>query len=390
MTCGELAAADHPADRARGQGPRQLLGLDRDRPPVRGHHSQLEAGAGLLGLLAHSLQGPPRGLRGVGLDQGRVEPRQVAAHRVELRGDEDRHLPVEAPLGLLLLDDLGHPQLVLGVAIAEQQRDADALDFGVEQLGRRGPGILLAQRQHLGAEDVDAAPHPLHPIPRDQRLVVEVGGEMEAVRVGVAEVGLDPALDPQVVLLPGADDRADLEPLAREQPVEHRGAAEDPRDDAGEGLGRGRAPLLQRVLGGAHEADRLVLRRRLGLADDETARLIDDEGVCHRAAGVDRKHPRITALAELGGHRVASLSRIDWCDANRDHLRPPHRQHLARGRAARRLVATRTDGGDRRTPTVSCCSGTRSRCGACLSVSPSTRRARSSRTSVRRWPAAGS
>ena len=60
------------------------------------------------------------------------------------------------------------------------------------------------------AHHVDPPPNPLHLLARDDRLVVVVGRDVEAVGVGEAEVGLDPALDPQVVLLPGGDDRADL------------------------------------------------------------------------------------------------------------------------------------------------------------------------------------
>ena len=112
--------------------------------------------------LADRLQRAARGLGRVGLDQGRVEPREVAAHRVELRGEEDRHLAVRSALGLLLVDDLRHPQLVLGVAVAEQERDADPLDAGVEQLARRLAHVLLAERDHLVAEDVDAPAHALH------------------------------------------------------------------------------------------------------------------------------------------------------------------------------------------------------------------------------------
>ena len=84
----------------------------------------------------------------------------------------------------------------------------------VEQLVGGLARVLLAQRQHLVAEHVDAAAHALHSLARDQRLVVVVGGDVEPVGVGEAEVGLDPALDLQVVLLAGGDDRADAPALA--------------------------------------------------------------------------------------------------------------------------------------------------------------------------------
>ena len=291
---GQRLAADDAADRTGDERRRQLLRLDRDRAAVRGHHPELERGAGLLRLVADLLHRPARGLGGVGLDQGRVEPREVAAQRIELRGQVDRHLAVHAPLGLDLGDDLRRSQLVLGIAVAEQEADADSLDPGVEQLDRSVADVLLAKRQDLGAHHVDPPADPLHLLARDDRLVVVVGRDVEAVGVGEAEVGLDPALDPQVVLVARRDDRADLASGPREQPVEHRRARVDPRGDPRERLLGARVPLLERVARRLHEADRLVLGRRLRLADDEAAGAVDDERVGHRPAGVDRQHARVS------------------------------------------------------------------------------------------------
>ncbi len=277
---------------------------------MRRHHPELEPGAGVLGLVADPLHRAARGLGRVRLDQGRVEPWQVAAQRIELGGQVHRHVPstvrgpsgAYAALALGLLEDLADADLVLGVAVAEQQADADALDLGVEQRLGRVARVGLAQRQHLGAHHVDPPAHALDQLALDDRLVVEVGREVEPVRVGEPEVGLDAALDPQVVLLAGRDDRADAPPRPREQPVEHRGARVDPRGDRAERLRRRRVPLRERVVGGLHEPDRLVVRRRLRLADDEGARAVDDEGVGHRPAGVDRQHPGVAL-----GHCAASL-----------------------------------------------------------------------------------
>ena len=185
------------------------------------------------------------------------------------------------------------------VAVAEEQRDDDSLDALVEQRRRGLARIGLAQRQRLAAEHVDPPPHAVHPLARDERLIVEVGCEVEAVGVGVAEVGLDRTLDSQVVLLPGADDETDPAALPRQQAVEHRRAGEDAGGDVREGsLGR-RAPLLERVLRRAHEARRLVLGSGLRLADHELARGVDDERVGHRAAGVDRQHAWVALAHSL-------------------------------------------------------------------------------------------
>jgi hypothetical protein len=140
---GQVAGADDAADRAGDERRRELVGVDRDRAAVRGHHPQLEGGAALFGAVADGAQGAARGLGGVGLDHRRVEAREVAARGVELGGDEDRAGPVDAPFGLLLLDDLADPLLVRRVAVAEDQRDDDPLDLVVEQRVDRHAGVLL-------------------------------------------------------------------------------------------------------------------------------------------------------------------------------------------------------------------------------------------------------
>jgi hypothetical protein len=263
---------------------------------VRRHHPQLEAGAAFLGAVANGLQSAARRLGGICLDQRRVEPRQVAPQRIEIRADVNGTTGTVPSVPLRLLDDLRAADLVLRVAIAEEQADADALDARVEQRRRRLAHILLAQRQHLLPHHVDPAADALHQLALDDRRVVVVGRDVEAVRVREPQVGLDPALDHQVVLLPGGDDRADPPPGAREQAVQHRRAAEDPRDDPRESLLRRHRPLAERVLGRRHEALGLVLGRRLRLADDERAGPVDDERVGHRAARVDREDARVPAL----------------------------------------------------------------------------------------------
>ena len=227
---------------------------------------------------------------------------QIPADRIELRGEVHGHVAVRTARRLLFLEDLPHPQLVLGAAVAVEQRDHDPLDAGVEQLCRGLVHVLLAKRQRLLPEAVDPPADTLHQLARDERLVVVVGRDVETIRVGIAEEGLDPALQLEVVLLTGGDDDADAPALALEQPVQHRGARVDPGGDGAERLlGRG-SPLPESVARRVHEADRLVLGRRLGLADHERPHLVDDEGVGHRPAGVDRQHPRRTL-----SHRRVSL-----------------------------------------------------------------------------------
>ncbi len=319
---GQRLAADDAADRTGDESRRQLLRLHRDRAPVRGHHPQLEGGVSLLRLLADLLHRCAGGLGGVGLDQRRVEPREIAAQWVQLRSKVNGDRAVHAALGLDLGDDLRRPPLVRGVAVTEQEADADSLDAGVEELGRGFVDVLLAQRQDLGAHDVDSPTDSLHLLARDDRLVVVVGRDVETVGIREAEVGLNPALDPQVVLVAGRDDRADVAPGPREQAVEHRRARVDPGGDPRERLLGARVPLLERVVCRLHEADRLVLGRRLGLADDEAAGAVDDERVGHRPAGVDGKHARVSVShfslcgepRGIGSRSSSNMEEAAYCD----------------------------------------------------------------------------
>src|SRR5664280_2740048 len=143
---------------------------------------------------------------------------------------------------------------------------------------------------------------------------------------------LDTALQPQVVLVARVDDAADAQPLAREQPVEHRGPGVDARDDRGEALLGGAPPLAQRVARRGDEPERLVLGRGLRLADDERPVLVDDERVRHRAARVDREHARdasaglsrpLTSDAIGCGHGARNARRERWPAASVVLRRPP-------------------------------------------------------------------
>jgi len=136
--------------------------------------------------------------------------------------------------------------------------------------------------------------------------VVMVGGDVQPVGVGEAEIGLHAALHLQRVLLPGGDDHADVEPVAGQQPVEHRGAAEHGRADLRERLRHRRVPLAHRVVGRHHQPAALVLGGRLRLADHEVAGLVDDEGVRHRPARVDRQDPGGVSCGAARRHAAPS------------------------------------------------------------------------------------
>lgn len=247
---GQVACPDHAADRSRDQRARELARVDRDRAAVRGHDPQVEGGARLARHAAHLLQLLARGLGRVGLDQRGVQAREVAPHRVELGGQEHRAVAVLAARALDLVDDLLDALLVRGVAVRVEQAHDDRLDALVEQLLGGLARLVLVERDRDVAEQVDALANALHQLARHERLVVVVRRDVQPVGVGKAEVGLDPALQAQVVLETARDDAADAPALALEQPVEHRRAGVDPRDDAGERrLGIG-LPVPQRVTRG--------------------------------------------------------------------------------------------------------------------------------------------
>ncbi len=70
---------------------------------------------------------------------------------------------------------------MLGIAVGEHQADADPVDTRVQELGGRLARVLLAERRDLLPEDVHPAPHALHPLPGDERRVVVVRREVQAV-----------------------------------------------------------------------------------------------------------------------------------------------------------------------------------------------------------------
>ena len=129
---GEPLAADDAADRAGDErsSPARFASIEIVPPWEAITRSSKPAPASFVWSRT-ALQAAARGLGRVGLDQGGVQAREVAAQRVELRGEEDGHLAIGAPLRLLLLEDLADAELVLGVAVAEEQADADPLDAGV-------------------------------------------------------------------------------------------------------------------------------------------------------------------------------------------------------------------------------------------------------------------
>ncbi len=272
---------------------------------MRRHHPQFERRAGLAHRLAHASQLFARWLRRVSLDQRRVEARQVAPQRVQVGGGVDRNGAIDAALALHLLDDLAHPQLVLGIAIRAEQTDHDALDSRVEQRLGGGACVLLTQRQHLLPEHVDPTAHPEDPLARHERRVVVVRRDVQAIGVGEPEPRLDPSLEAQVVLVAGGHDQPDAPPAARQKAVEHRGTRVDARDHLREAVLGRQLPLRERIPRRRHEAERFVCGSGLGFPDDELAVLVDHERVGHRAAGIDHQHAWLALTSHMPPRALA-------------------------------------------------------------------------------------
>ena len=139
-----------------------------------------------------------------------------------------------------------------------------------EQFPDRLLHLVLVQGEDLLAGQVDTAAHPPNPFSRDEGLVVGVGGHVQPVRIGVAQVGLDTPLEPKGIFLPCGHQQSDPPSFPGEQPVQHRSARVHSRDNLREGLLQGHpVPVAQGVPEGVHEGVALVLRRGLRLPDHE-------------------------------------------------------------------------------------------------------------------------
>jgi len=172
------------------------------------------------------------------------------------------------------------------------EADAEAFHALLQQFPDGSLHLVLVQGKDLLPGQVDAAPDAPDPFPRDEWLVVGVGCDMEPVRVGVTEVGLDSPFQPEGVLLSGGDEQADPAPPPGEQTVQHCSAGVNARDDLRESLFGGHpAPVSKGIIQGVHEGDALVFRRGLGLADHELSGRVDEKGVGHRTARIDGQHP---------------------------------------------------------------------------------------------------
>ena len=280
----QIARTYHAADRAGNEGAGEFTGFRRDRAAMRGHDAQLELTAEILRAVGNLLELTARRFCRIGLDGHGVQPGEILHDGIKL----GRKIH-----GNALALAFHHPQRCLldrifmrAVDIGEQQVDDDALDIHVEQLGDGSFGFVFVKWNGFRAEKIDAAADTLHTLARNQRLVMAMGGDLEAVLIGIAEIGLNAALELEVIFHARRHDDAEPAALALQQTVEHRSAGIDAGRHFRKHRFRGLAPLRQRILYRAAEADRFIGRRRLRFANDKAPRIVDEKRIRHGATGI--------------------------------------------------------------------------------------------------------
>src|SRR6185369_16659972 len=221
----EQLGADDPADRPGDDGAGQFLGLPADRAAVRRHDAQVELGAVLLEAVADLLQRLARGFGAVGFEDGGVHPVAFLARRVVIDRGENRDVGLQ--LLQLFADDVAGPLLAGFVLVRLQQADDHGLGTGLDQFAGRLAHFVFAQRNDDLALDVGALGDAAGAGDRDQRLVVAMGVEVDAIFQRVAEVALQSAAHGVDLLEAAIADQADVEAFAHQDAVEHGGAGID-------------------------------------------------------------------------------------------------------------------------------------------------------------------
>ena len=175
--------------------------------------------------------------------------------------------------GQLLLEELAHALLVLGVGVGVDEADGDRLDLAAAQDPGDAARVVLVQRLDDVAGVVDALAH--------LEAVAAAHVRRRDVLVGVPEVVLRPAPDLDHVAEPRRRHHRDLREAAREERV--RGDRRAVREEA---------DLVQVDAGGADAVEHRLHRvggRRRNLRDPRArARLLEHEDVGERAADIDR------------------------------------------------------------------------------------------------------
>ena len=211
----------------------------------------------------------------VAADEGREDGVRDRGREALVLEDLRQHLARRGHghAGQLLLEELAHPLLVLGVGVGVDEADGHRLDLAAAQDPGDAPRVGLVQRLDDVAAVVDTLAH--------LEAVAAAHVRRRDVLVGVPEVFLRPAPDLDHVAEPRRRHHRDLRETAREERVRgHRRAVREEAD------------LVQVDAGGADAVEHglhRVMGRRRNLRDPRArARLLEDEDVGERAAHVDR------------------------------------------------------------------------------------------------------
>ena len=227
-----------------------------------------------------------RGIRGVGLDDRRVGPRDLPRRRGHLVGDFEHDLA--ADLRHHLAADFRRQILMDRVDEGLQEDDRDGFHFLVdEQLPGPLPNFVLVEGNHRGAEHIDSLGHAPGQLAGDEgnpMLAILHMGDFGPLR---PDEGLGAPTLGNNVLEASGDDDARLITAHIDDGIEHRGAGIDG------GLDRFteipalllRDPhIFEGFPEGFHIADAFVLGRSRGFADHTAALFIHNDHIGHGAA----------------------------------------------------------------------------------------------------------
>ena len=261
---GELLAADRSAHRAREQRLQGSLARRlRGQHAARGLHDvQRHVDAAVGQLLLEVEQVVTHDRAGVGLDHGGRGALVLAPLLRRLVREGDREVLAE-----LLAEDLARAQLVLGVLVAEEERDGDRAVAAVLGALRRGAHRALVEGGQLAAVVLQAPGDADDVLALDERLrlavlrVVQleagaagdvvavlhaVGGEQQHVDAASLEEGVQPLGRP-------VDDEVDLGEVVdeRSETLDHA-----PAEFARSRRGLGRAERLPGLVVGHNVGER--------------------------------------------------------------------------------------------------------------------------------------
>lgn len=190
-----------------------------------GHDAEVEFGALFLESVGNFLQRLARRFRRIAFEDGGVGAVRLLAHRIVIRRGEDGD--VLAAFADFLKHDVARAALMRRVLVGMQQADDDAFHVERDQFLRSAARAFLTQRDNHGSRHIDTLDHTARQLTRNQRRIVVMGVEMDAILIGITQIALDRAAHAVKILHAGIDDQAAFQTLALHDAVQHGGAGID-------------------------------------------------------------------------------------------------------------------------------------------------------------------